>query len=88
MVQLVLDEAICLKRSADIIVLLSASDVIVDNYIIKKVGKFVDMIVGGNAQEHLSCNGKFHTNNDNAVIHAKRDGSYLIKISIDVVDRC
>ena len=87
MAQLVLDEAMCLKRSADIIVLLSASDVFVDNYIVKKVGKFVDMIVGGNAQEHLSCNGKFHTNNDNAVIHAKRDGSYLIKISIDVVDK-
>ena len=86
MAQLVLDEAICVKRLADIVILLSASDEFVDTYIAKKVNKFVDMIVGGNAQEHLSCNDKWHTSNEDVIIRTKHDSS-LIKISIDVVDK-
>jgi hypothetical protein len=59
-----------------------------DIYISKKVNKFVDIIVGGDAQQdHISCDGKWHRNNDGNIIHSKRDNSYLIMISIDVVDK-
>ena len=85
--QLVLDEVKCLKRLADIVVLLSASKVFVDSYISKKVGKYVDMIIGGNGQEALSCNDNWHTSNENVIVHSRRDGSYITKISIDVVSR-
>ena len=87
MAQLVLDEALCLKRQSDIIILLSASEVFADTYIAKKVGKFVDMIVGGNAQEHQSCSDRWHKNSESEIIHSKHDGSYITMISIDVIDK-
>lgn len=87
MAQLVLDEALCLKRTSDIVVLLSASEIIADIHISKKVHKFVDMIVGGNAEDHINCNDKWHKNSDSVIIHSKHDDTYLTMISIDVVDK-
>jgi len=87
MVQVILDEALCLKRISDIIVLISSSEIYVDRYIFQKVRKFVDIILGGNADENKSCDDDWHANNDSVIIHSRRDGSFLTAASIDVIDK-
>lgn len=87
LVQLIIDEALCLKRTADIIVLLSSADITIDKYVSQKVSSFVDIIVGGNSKDQVSCHDKWHTSNDNVVIHSQTDGSYLTMISVDQIDQ-
>ena len=87
MVQIIIDEALCLKRLSDIIVLISSSEIYVDTYIFQKVNKFVDIILGGNSDENKSCDNKWHTNNDSVIIHCSRDSSFLTMVSIDVIDK-
>ena len=87
LVQLVIDEALCLKRSADLIVLLSSADLHVDTLVAQKVNLFVDLILGGNSQLSNSCNGKWHTNNDNVVVHSSHHSSFISIISINIIDK-
>ena len=75
------------KWLSDIIVLISSSEIYVDTYILQKVNKFVDIILGGNSDENKSCDNKWHTNNDSVIIHCSRDSSFLTMVSIDVIDK-
>ena len=87
LVQLILDETLCLKRWADIVVLLSANDLHVDSYVSQRVDEFVDVILGGNSQINNSCSGAWHTTNKNIVIHSSHFGSYLTAISIEITSK-
>ena len=87
LVQLILDETLCLKRWADLVVLLSADDLYVDSYVSQRVDQFVDMILGGNSQVNNSCSGTYHTTNRNIVIHSTHSSSYLTVISIEIVSK-
>ena len=85
--QLIIDEALCLKRSADIIILISGAALFIDEFIAHKVNTYVDIILGGNSQTMSSCNGKWHSSNDNVIIHSGHESSFLTMISIDVFDK-
>jgi len=84
-VQLVIDEALCLKRWADLIVLLGGEQPHADSYVADAVSKFVDITLGGNAQMSTSCTGHWHTSNDNLVVRSQHDNSYLTLVSIEVL---
>ena len=45
----------------------------------------VDMILGGNSQISSSCNGFWHTSNENVVIHSSH--SYVTAISIEIISK-
>jgi hypothetical protein len=67
--QLVLDEALCLKRWADIIILLSDGGLQADEYISHRLNKYVDVILG-NSHVVRSCNGNYHMQNESIVVHS------------------
>lgn len=87
MVQLIIDESLCLKRKADIIILLSADNIYFDAYVAQKTSKFVDIVLGGNSQISDSCSNLWHANDETTVIHSKHTGSYLTVVSIEILSR-
>lgn len=84
-VQLIRDEALCLKRWTDVIVLLGCEEPHVDTYVTRAVTNLVDITLSGNAQVSTSCSGLWHTNNENLVVHSQHDGSHFILVSIEVL---
>ena len=70
--QLVLDEALCLKRLSDIIILLSDGGLQADQYISRRLNKYVDVVLG-NSHVKRSCNGKFHMQHENIIVHSSNN---------------
>lgn len=82
--QVVLDEALCLKRWSDIIILIGDGGL--DGYISQKLNKYVDLIIS-NSHLDKCCNGTFHSQNENVIIHSIRNISNVGLISFEIVNK-
>ena len=83
--QVVLDEVLCLKRWSDIIILIGDGGL--DGYISQKLNKYVDIIVS-NSHLDKSCNGTFHSQNENVIIiHSTHNISTVGWISFEIVNK-
>ena len=87
LIQLLIDEALCIKRWADLVILLSDDQEYADSHIASKLNNFVDMILGGKAEERKSCNGLWHSTSQNAVIHSKHMDSSLVVVSLEILSK-
>jgi len=84
MAQLILDEVLCLKRWTDILILLSDGGIQADEEISRHVSQYVDVIFGNSQKTIRSCNGIYHTFNDQSLIVHSSNSSHVGLISFEI----
>lgn len=84
--QLLIDEVLCIKKKADIIILLSSAPFNSNIYIAEKL-KIIDIILGGSDGVLPSDCNEFYLTSNTTIIHSRTNGSNLVVINITIIDQ-
>ena len=84
--QVILDEVLCLKRWSDIVILLGDSSP--DMYMNQVLNKYVDVIISNtHTTSSKSCNGMYYTKNDSCIVHFSHNSSNIGLISFNILNK-
>jgi hypothetical protein len=84
-IELIIDEVLCLKRWTDMIILISDVEPHIDHIIANKLHHYVDIIIGKQLKSN-NCNNTLHTNNDIFVIYSPIDAPIGV-ISLEILNK-